>query len=322
MRKWMVASVAAKCLIVCLVSVPTFGQVDLAGTWDSRSMVDHMERGSGPFAVAYWGIPLSDAGRRRALSYNSSVLAVLERQCLYYSPMYLLNGPQGIIFSTDLDPISGIPIAVNIQSTIDRPPLKIWLDGRVEPSKLAAHPPGGFIKARWERGTLIAGISHIPESYLVRNGVPSSDQAKMTLFITRHGDLLSVTGVFEDPIYLTEPYPLSQVLILNPDSNEGSSAAWRQSPCTPEIDVPDYAHDQVPSYLPGQNPSLNEMTHLYNIPLDGVLGGAQTMYPEFQSRILTAGYAPPGAYCKQYCCGWIGGVPPSKNLRCPKASGE
>jgi hypothetical protein len=310
------------CLALLLAATPTFAQVDLAGTWDSRSFADHMARGSGPYAVAYWGVPISSAARARALAYNSSVLAVLERQCLYYTPMYLLTGPQGIIFSSDFDPITGIPVALNIQPTIDRPPIKIWLDGRAEPGTLALHPAGGFASGKWVRGTLVAHISHIPESYIVRNGVPNSDQASMTLFISRHGDLLSVTGILEDPVYLTEPYPVSQILKLDPVTNGGTSAAWRQSPCNPEIDVPGYSHDQVPNYLPGQNPSINEMTQLYHIPLDAVLGGAQTMYPEYRKTIKAAGYMPPVTYCKQYCCGWIGGGAPSRLLQCPKASGE
>jgi hypothetical protein len=236
--------------------------------------------------------------------------------------MYLLNGPHGITFSTDVDAISGNPIALNIQPTIDSAPLKIWLDNRAEPSALAPHPASGFATAHWDRGTLVVQISHLPESYLIRNGVPNSDQATMTIYLSRHGDLLSMTGAFVDPVYLTEPYLISQVLKLDPSSNAGSSPAWRQSPCTPEIDVPDYSHDQVPSYLPGQNPSISEMTALYHIPLEGVLGGAQTMYPEFLATMVAKGYRPPASYCKQYCCGWIGGAAPSKSLLCPKASGE
>lgn len=307
------------CLTLLLASAPIVAQSDLSGTWTSISMVDHMERGAGPYAVAYWGVPINAAARERALSYNSSVLAVLERQCQYYTPMYLVTGPQGIIFTADTDPITGQPIAWNIQPSIDRPPIKIWIDGRAEPAPLTVHSAGGFGTGKWEGGALVAHIGQFQQSYLVRNGVPNSDLASVTLYVMRHGDMLSVTGMFEDPIYLTEPYAVSQVY---KQSTEPLIRAQQQSPCTPEIDVPDYSHDEVPNYLPGNNPSINEMTNLYHVPIEAVLGGAQTMYPEYQRTIIASGYVPPANYCKQYCCGWIGGARPSRSLQCPKSAGE
>ena len=40
----------------------------------------------------------------------------------------------------------------------------------------------------------------------------------------------------------------------------------------------------VPHYLPGKNPFLNEVTQRYNIPLEAVLGGPETMYPQNPAR--------------------------------------
>ena len=42
---------------------------------------------------------------------------------------------------------------------------------------------------------------------------------------------------------------------------------------------------EVPHYLPGKNPFVDEMTKVFNIPAEAVLGGAETMYPEFRKRI-------------------------------------
>ncbi len=49
----------------------------------------------------------------------------------------------------------------------------------------------------------------------------------------------------------------------------------------------------MPAYLLGQNPFLHEFADRYKIPLDAALGGAQTMYPEFEKGIkapLVAGH--------------------------------
>jgi hypothetical protein len=41
----------------------------------------------------------------------------------------------------------------------------------------------------------------------------------------------------------------------------------------------------VPHFLPGENPYLKEFFTKWKIPEEAARGGAQTMYPEYQSRI-------------------------------------
>ena len=41
----------------------------------------------------------------------------------------------------------------------------------------------------------------------------------------------------------------------------------------------------VPHYLPGKNLFLNEVTQRYNIPLEAVLGGPETMYQEYRKKL-------------------------------------
>src|SRR5262245_37495145 len=60
--------VAALASMALLVSRPGFAQFDLTGKWASRSGQDAQERGPGPDAVDYAGLPLSDEGRARALA--------------------------------------------------------------------------------------------------------------------------------------------------------------------------------------------------------------------------------------------------------------
>ena len=47
----------------------------------------------------------------------------------------------------------------------------------------------------------------------------SSDRATLTYRFTRHGELLTLTGILEDPVYLAEPYVLTEVLKLDPNAN-------------------------------------------------------------------------------------------------------
>ena len=75
----------------------------------------------GPDPVDYMGIPLSDEGRDRALSYSSSQLSEPERQCLPYGPYYTEFGPFGMAVWSEVDPLNGRVVAWKISAAIDRP---------------------------------------------------------------------------------------------------------------------------------------------------------------------------------------------------------
>ena len=49
---------------------------------------------------------------------------------------------------------------------------------------------------------------------------------------------------------------------------------------------------------------MNEVTQRYNIPLDTVLGGPETMYPEYRKKLKDKYVLPPP--CKENC-----GAPPA-----------
>jgi hypothetical protein len=41
----------------------------------------------------------------------------------------------------------------------------------------------------------------------------------------------------------------------------------------------------VPHFLPGQNPFLKDFADKYGLPFEAVWGGAETTYPEYQSKL-------------------------------------
>jgi hypothetical protein len=45
---------------------------------------------------------------------------------------------------------------------------------------------------------------------------------------------------------------------------------------------------EVPAYMPGENPFLDEFSRRHGIPMIAVLGGPETMYPEFQKVVASA----------------------------------
>jgi hypothetical protein len=55
----------------------------------------------------------------------------------------------------------------------------------------------------------------------------------------------------------------------------------------------------VPHYLPGENKWINELTQNRGIPVEAVMGGPATMYPEYR-KVLKDTYKRP-ATCKVDC---------------------
>ena len=298
-------------LAVTLVSVPASAQVDLSGSWLTRQHEDAQDRGPGPEVVDYLGLPINDDARQRALAYSTAAQSMPERQCLYYPPQYVVIGPQGIRIWAETDPVTGTTVAWKISGAVDRAPITIWMDGRPHPGKDALHPFAGFTTGVWEGHTLTTYTTHVKEGFIRRNGVPTSDEATVTMHITRHATTVTITAIIEDPVYFTEPHILSRSWQLDVNT----SLAPLPSPCVPEAEVPGLKGDgAVPHYLPGRNPFIDEVTKAYHIPVEAVLGGAETMYPEYRKKLKDT-YVPP-AVCVRYCCGWGGTNAEDSGLKC------
>lgn len=268
-------------LMVLLVGLatPAFAQVDLAGSWAAPRHEDIPERAPGPHPVDFTGLPLNQEGRARALAYSTSIISMTERQCAPYTPAYLFYGPFGLNIWNVTDPVNGNVVAIKIGAWEDRAETTIWMDGRLHPSRDAYHSQAGFTTGRWEGDVLVTRTTHMKAGYLRRNGAPSSDEAVLTAHYIRHGDLLTVVGIMEDPIYLTAPYVKTKNFRL-----DATPIRPIGPPCQPGFEgtlVP----GQVPHYLPGKNPFLDELTRVFGIPREAALGGAETMYPEFRKRI-------------------------------------
>lgn len=263
--------------ITAATSRTVWAQAELSGSWAARNHEDALERGAGPYAVDYTGLPINDEARLKALSYSASQMSMIERQCALWPPFYLVQGPFGMKIWNETEPVGGTTIAWTIGAWEDRAPMTIWMDGRPHPSTYAIHERGGFTTGTWEGSTLVAYTTHMKAGSIRRNGAPSSDEATMTTRFLSHGDLLTVLTAIEDPIYLTEPEVLSKTFQLGtaPMSPVGP-------PCVAGYEG---SSGNVPHYLPGNNPFIGELTELYHIPREAVLGGAETMYPEYRKKM-------------------------------------
>jgi hypothetical protein len=250
----------------------------------------HMDNSYAQEPVDYLGIPFSEDGRARALSYNIAALSVTERQCQMYTPFYTHTGPFGLQITSEPDPITQKLLAWKIAGWIDRDATTIWMDDRPHPSKTAPHSHGGFTTGEWQGDTLATYTTHFKVGDIKRHRGFNSDDAAISYFFHRHGDILTVMGVMEDPTILAEPYVLMQAFKLDTNAN-----LFPLTACEPIEELP-YLHQNlalVPHYLPGKNPFVNEVTQKHNIPLEAVMGGPETMYPEFRKKLKDKYVLPP-----------------------------
>ena len=295
----MVTTIRAALVLLVLLA-PMRGtaaaQFELAGSWAARNTED-ISRDS--FPVDYIGLPLNDEARTRALTYNESQLAMIERQCEGWPQFYFVQGPFGLKIWSDSDPVRGGVISYTVGAWEDRAAMTIWMDGRPHPSEYGEHTRAGFTTGRWEGDTLVAVTTHMKAGFLRKVGPPSSDQATMTSRFFRHADILTVLVVVEDPIYLTEPHVMTKSFQLSaaPISPTGP-------PCVSTFEGRQPS-DSTPHYLPEKNPFVDEMTRRFGVPREAALGYTETLYPDYRKKIR-AGFVQP-APCKTNC-----GAPPAR----------
>jgi len=173
------------------------------------------------------------------------------------------------------------------------------MDGRPHPGPYAPHTYEGFSTGKWVDDRLVVETSHIKAGYVRRNGVPTSDLARMLEYFVRHDNYITINSWVEDPIYYTEPlfrttdfkaaFRVNAQLIeaFGGTQDGGPGATFYK--CT-GIDELDVAVGRIPSYLPTQEEDESEtFSRLYDIPLRAAFGGADTMYPEYLQPLRALG---------------------------------
>lgn len=271
--------ILAAALLAVTTAAPAWAQVDFSGEWAPRLWEDQPERAAGPMLGDYLGIPITDAARMRADTWEASVQTLAEWQCRPHSADYIWRGPSQLRISKEVDPASRETTAFHAEwmRSVDR---VIYMDDRPHPPEGALHTWAGFSTGKWDGDVLTVTTTHLKEGYLRRNGLPRSDKATLVEHWIRNGDILTAVVVMHDPVYLTEPFIRSSEYELN---------VHQQVPAYPcgVVQEVDRARGLIPHHLPGANPYLMEFAQEFGIPFDATRGGRDTMYPEFRDRLKT-----------------------------------
>ena len=307
---------AVALLAFIAVTRPAAAQVDfdIVGFWDQPAqgvvlgpgvaalfgfVEDSTERADGPALVDYLGIPLNEEGRSRSLAYDGALLGVPEHACMRHPSPYSFWGPARLRIASQLDSSLNV-VSYTVAGTFRRADRTIWMDGRPHPSKFAPHTWAGFTTGRWEGSTLVTTTTHLKWGWIRRNGVPSSDQASVVTYYTRNENVLTITWIVYDPLYLTAPYIKSADFIAAPRGvstasfgvapEDSGSDLFAQCFAREEIARPDLHY--VPHYLGGENPFIGEQAKRLGVPVEATLGGEETALPEYRDRLRGGATAP------------------------------
>lgn len=262
--------------------------VDLTGTWRWVHHEDQYEHEPGADPGEYWGLPLNDAARMRADTYNEEWISTAPlMQCRPRPVTYQPLGLDPMRIEEMVDPVNRQLLALRVSYEKTPGERMIWLDGRPRPSQYAKHSWEGFSLGKFKGDTLEVTATHIKEGFARRNGVPSSFRATVIEQVSLDEPFLTWVVTIMDPDYMTEPLMKSSTYVPAP------TLRLPQYPCQPEEEQTPGAGYRVPHYLVGENPYLTEDAVKYRVPIEATRGGAETTYPEWRS--ILAKLSPPTA---------------------------
>src|SRR5438874_113571 len=132
-------------VLTLLVSVPAFGQVDFSGSWAPLYHEDSPERLPGPELGDYTELPINDAARMRADTFDADRISVVqEYQCRPHGADYAMRGLGNIRVWQDIEPSTQRLIAIHLHLLAWDSERTIYMDDRPGPSDLEPHTWQGF----------------------------------------------------------------------------------------------------------------------------------------------------------------------------------
>ena len=261
-------------LLATLALAPTAqAEIDLSGNWTIIYHEDWIEIGTGPDIADLTGLPLTPQAAARAMNWHPSLVNVPERQCLQL-PMEYTNRWSNTRLWKDVDSDSQEPLAYRLRKAWGRMDRTIHMTKQPRPPQGAVHTFAGFSLGELDGEKLKVVTTHLKEGYSRRNGVPRSDRATITEHFIRHGAVLTISTIIEDPVYLTEPLVVSTSYDYAPTAKIGPYI------CESVNEIASLGKGEVPMYFPWKNPHESEFSERYAIPRELAAGGEGQLYPE------------------------------------------
>src|SRR6476620_898900 len=139
------AAVPIALLLLPCSARPALAQIDLSGEWAARVHEDQPHRGPGAELGDYTGLPINQAVRQKASSWDASILSLPEQMAKPHPAQYFMRGPgPNMRINKINDPVTQTLLAYTLEGVFGRDDRVIWMDGRPHPSEYAEHTWDGF----------------------------------------------------------------------------------------------------------------------------------------------------------------------------------
>ena len=184
------------------LSRPASAQISLEGEWNGRYNEDQMDRVPGGDWGDYTGLPINEAARFYADSWDISRSSVPEHQCEVYNAGHIFRGPVQFRIWNERDPDSQDLLAIKMYLGTYEQWRIIWMDGRPHPPEYMPHTWMGFSTGEWHGDDLVVTTTHIKAEYLRREGIPYSDRLTVVEHWIRHGSVITHVMIANDPASL------------------------------------------------------------------------------------------------------------------------
>ena len=272
--------------VAALSGQPATAQSMLDGYWNPVMDEDQLERGPGPDQGDYAGLPITAAAASVAHTWDPEELTLPEIQCRPHPSIYGLRGVGNVRIWEDRDPYTNAQTQIETWIAWMSQHRHIWMVPHPHPPAWAPESWQGYSTGRWVGNVLEVHTDMVKAAWVRRNGLPTDDKATMDERFFRYGDMLTDIMMISDPQYLSEPMVKSNELYRAADGE------MQPYPCAQVDEIP-RAEGILPMHLPGSNPMEDEYAVRNGVPLKATLGGAETMFPEYQDTMRTFKPNPP-----------------------------
>ncbi len=214
--------------------------LDLAGNWVSVVSEDWRYRMITPARGDYQGVPMTQAALKVADAWDPASDERAGLQCKSYGAGMIMRVPTRLRVAWQDDQTLRIDADAGTQTRLlrfgpapVRSPERTWQGDSVASWEAPRAARGrGAAPEPVRNGSLKVVTTNLRAGYLRKNGIPYSENATVTEYFSiarlRSGpEILVVTTVVEDPLYLTQPFIVSSQF-----KKQADAGGWEPTSCS------------------------------------------------------------------------------------------
>jgi len=208
------------------IAAPAAAQVDFTGEWGPLYHEDRPERMPGPELGDYMGLPISDAARRAADSWDADRISVVTQyQCRPHSSDYGMRGLGNLRVWREINPANQQLTAFHTYMPAWGSERTIWMDGRPHPGPNAPHTWMGFSTGHYEGDMLVIEARNYKrwslDDYYYQNPKEYRMHSEAFHSIERlrrvDADTIAYEFTVDDPKIFTKPWSVQWEMKRHPE---------------------------------------------------------------------------------------------------------